>query len=92
MGHVERPPQVGKSRRGVTNNDEELDALATRLGDQVRAGLGTRSRWALRAALDAAEAEGIAGVLVLQISPKVKDHPEVQFTIGDVELISRWSM
>lgn len=52
--------------------------------------LGTRSKWALRAATEAAKAEGIEGILVIKIPSKIKDYAEVTFTIGAVDVVNRW--
>lgn len=72
-------------------NETELTALATRLGDMILRGLGTRSIWALRTSLDAADTEGVAGICVLRIPPKKKDYLEVNFTVGSsVDVVSRW--
>lgn len=71
-------------------DDDELEALAERMARLVRAGMGSRSRWALRAALDAAETDGIAGVLSLKLQSKPKDQPDVMFCVGTVEVIQRW--
>lgn len=57
---------------------------------ELLAELGARSRFALSTAVDAARTEGIAGVLVVKFPPRSKDHPECQFTIGTVDVISRW--
>lgn len=74
----------------MTADDDELETLASKIADLVRHGMGSRSQWALRTALDAAETEGVAGVLSLQLPGKCKEQPEVMFTIGTVELVQRW--
>lgn len=71
-------------------NEDELNDLARRLGERILAGLGTRSRWALRTSLDAAETEGVVGIMVLRIPPKTKDYLDVTFTVGQVDVVSRW--
>lgn len=53
-------------------------------------GMGQRSRWALRTSLDAADTEGVAGICVLRIPPKEKDYIDVTFTVGAVDVVSRW--
>lgn len=57
----------------------------------IDSGVGARSRWALNAAAEAARTEGIAGILVLKIPPKGKDYVDITFTIGQVEVVSRWT-
>jgi hypothetical protein len=74
----------------VVEHDEELETLALKIADFVRHGMGSRSKWALRAALDAAETEGVAGVLALKIPSKGKDQPDVMFCVGSVDLVQRW--
>jgi hypothetical protein len=60
-------------------NQDEVRVLAERLAQYIAQGLGTRSKCALRWALDAAEHEGVSGSLVLQIPGKTKDYPNVSF-------------
>lgn len=69
---------------------DELEKLAVKVADLVRHGMGVRSKWALRAALDAAETEGIAGVLALKIPSKNKEQPDVIFCVGQVDVVQRW--
>lgn len=57
----------------------------------IEAGVPARSRWALNAAAEAAITEGIGGILVVQIPPKGKDLVDITFTIGMVEVVSRWA-
>lgn len=71
-------------------NEDELQHLAQELGEMVLAGLGVRSRWALRTAIDAARTEGISGVLVVTVPAKERDYCEVSFTVGIVDIIERW--
>lgn len=73
-------------------NETELQDLARRVGEVIIRGLGTRSTWALRTALDAAETEGVAGMCVMKIPAKSKEFVDVTFTIGRVDLISRWDV
>lgn len=73
-----------------SEDEGELEYLALKVANLVRHGMGARSKWALRAALDAAETEGIAGMLMLKIPSKPKDLPDVAFCIGPVELVQRW--
>lgn len=58
----------------------------------IAAGMGSRSRWALNAAAEAAGTEGIAGVVVIKIPAKGKDYVDITFTIGMVEVVSRWAV
>ena len=67
---------------------QDLASLAEVIGPQ---GLGARSRWALTAAAEAAKTEGIGGILVVRIPPKGKELVDMSFTIGKVEVISRWA-
>lgn len=79
---------------GRTNGElehDELTQLANRLAEIIVRGLGTRSQWALRTALDAADTEGIAGLAVLRVPPKNKDFIDITFTVGTVDVISRWA-
>lgn len=70
--------------------EQELKDLADRMAMTILKGLGTRSRWALRTGLDAAETDGISGVCVLQFPPKGNDHIDIAFTAGAVDVITRW--
>jgi hypothetical protein len=70
---------------------DEIEGLADRLAEQITKGLGVRSAWALKAALDAGDADGVAGVIVFTIPAKCKDHVDVSFTIGTVDITTRWS-
>jgi hypothetical protein len=72
-------------------DEAELKELADRVALVIVKGLGSRSRWALRTSLDAVETDGIAGICVVKIPPKSKDFIDVTFTVGDVDIISRWS-
>jgi hypothetical protein len=72
-------------------DDKELRILGDRLSELIAEGLGSRSTWALRAAIDAAQSKDVAGVLVIKIPPNTKDRLDVTFTIGVVDVISRWS-
>lgn len=65
-------------------------ALAEQLGLALMKGMGARSRWALKAAIEAADTEGLGGVCVLMIPTKTKDYIDVTFTCGTVDVISRW--
>lgn len=67
-----------------------LELLAQRLGEKILAGLGPRSQWALRTALDAMDTDGVAGVLVVTVPAKCKERLDVSFTVGTVDVISRW--
>lgn len=69
-----------------------LGNLAEALGNLIMKGLGTRSAWALETALRAAETEGITGVCVVQIPAKNKDYAEITFTVGTVDVVSRWGV
>lgn len=65
--------------------------VAARITGLVADGkLGTRSRWALETALEAAEAESVSGVLIFQIPSRVKDRLEVHFTAGTCDVVTRW--
>lgn len=68
----------------------QLEALASNLGQMVLKGLGQRSRWALRTTLDAARTDGIAGVCVLRIGTREKDFTDITFTVGSVEITHHW--
>lgn len=69
----------------------ELRELAELLAEAlVASGLGGRSRWALRTALDAARTDGIAGMLCLAVPPRPNDRMDVSFIIGPVDVITRW--
>ena len=70
--------------------ESELSRLADGLSGLVRAGLGQKSRWALKTALSAAETEGIGAVLVVRIPPKSKDHIDLDFQPGSVEVLYTW--
>lgn len=74
----------------VTNEEQELTALAERFARLVLQGMGARSRWALRTCLDAAETEGVAGTCVLRVPTRSKDYVDVNFLIGVADLVSRW--
>lgn len=81
---------TGRGSRAVSgSDDEELEQLAERMGELIRRGMGARSRWALRAALDAAEVDGVAGLVTLNV-PARKARCDVSFTIGTVEVVQRW--
>lgn len=84
------PPPPDAVPDGVVPVVEELlQAIVARIiGPQV----GARSRWALNAAADAAGTEGIAGCLVVQIPSHCSDYVDVIFTIGTVEMVSRWGL
>lgn len=77
-------------QRGEAGRPARDDDDAELVNMILAAGLGARSRWALKAAADAAGTEGIGGVLVIQIPPKGKDHCEMSFTIGTVEVTTKW--
>jgi hypothetical protein len=70
--------------------DSELVSLTEGLGAVLGSGLGVRSRWALRTAIDAARSDGISGVLVVKIPAKGAEFCDVNFTVGSVELVERW--
>jgi hypothetical protein len=71
-------------------DQHELDELAQKLAETILRGLGTQSKWALRTALDAAGTEGIPGHLSVRIPPRVKDYLDIRFTVGQVDIITRW--
>jgi hypothetical protein len=77
-----------------TERFDELDPVVQEMAQQLAkllaAGLGTRSKWALRSATDAAQTNGISGMIAIQIPVKAGDRCEINFTCGVVELISRW--
>lgn len=76
----------------MEEQQHEVRQLADRLAEMLLSrGVGGRSRWALRTALDAAETGGVAGMMCIAISGKGKDHLDVSFTVGEVDLITRWS-
>lgn len=77
-------------KRAQRVEETELQTLAERLAGMILRGMGTRSRWALRTSLDAAETEGVAGICVLRIPPKERDRIDVTFTVGNVDVVSRW--
>ena len=52
--------------------DDELRGLAEGLARLLLSGMSARSRWAVRAALDAASKDGVSGTLKLGIPAKVK--------------------
>lgn len=64
-------------------NEEELQQLAEGLGNLILAGMGSRSRWALRWALDAAHTDGISGVLRVTIPANPKDRCDIGFEVDD---------
>ena len=57
----------------------ELRELAVRVGEVIIRGLGTRSLWALRWTLDAAENDGVAARCMITVPAKTKDFVEFQF-------------
>lgn len=63
------------------------EKLAALLKDER---LGARSRWALQAGVDAADADSVSGILVIEIPSRVKDYLEVSFTAGDCDVVTRW--
>lgn len=82
--------RTGTTRCSVDEDVDELERLALKVANLVRHGMGVRSKWALRAALDAAETEGVAGLLLLKIPSKSKDLPDASFCIGQVDVVQRW--
>lgn len=80
----------GAGSNKITEQGETEGVLAL-LGKITGGGIGSRSQFALRTAADAAGTEGIGGVIVIKIPPKCKDYVDVDFTIGVVEVVSRWS-
>jgi hypothetical protein len=72
-------------------DEKELRELAERAALAIIKGMGPRSRWAMRTSLDALDTEGVGGICVVKIPPKSKDFIDVTFTVGDVDVISRWS-
>lgn len=64
-------------------DENELQLLAEGLGKLILAGMGSRSRWALRAALDAANTEGVGGVLHVKIPTTSKDRCDAGFKVDE---------
>lgn len=67
----------------------ELAQLATLLSETVLRGMGPRSMFALKVGLEAAQVEGITGVVSLKIPAKQKDYIDVIFTAGPVDITTR---
>ena len=74
------------------DNQDGLEALGKRLAERIIQGLGTRSAWALRAAVDAGETPDIAGIIVIKVPPKNSDRLDITFTIGTVDVTTRWDV
>lgn len=70
--------------------ENDLERLADGFSTMIMKGLGSRSQFALRTSIDADHSEGITGACVLWIPSRFADRLDVTFTIGDVELLSRW--
>jgi hypothetical protein len=70
---------------------QQLDELTNKLGEILGGGMGQRSKWALNSAHDASKTDGITGMLVIKIPSRSKDHVDISFTCGLVEVVSRWS-
>lgn len=72
-------------------NDGVVPAdLQDKISELLSRSTGPRSRWALQTAIAAAETEGVAGVFIVKIPPRSKDYLDVTFTVGTVDVISRW--
>lgn len=75
----------------VTNDDEELLALANRLQGLVLEGkLGTRSLWALKQMLESWENKQLNGIVSFRIEPAERGKVEVAFTSNATEVSTRW--
>lgn len=58
---------------------DELEQLAVDLTRIILKGLGARSKWALKTAIDAAGTEGVSGICTLHIPVRAKDEVELVF-------------
>lgn len=68
----------------------ELVGSVHTLSELLLRGMGSRSEFHLRVAMEAASREGVGGVIAIQIPSKGKGLAECVYTTGVVEISARW--
>lgn len=74
----------------LKHDDDELEKLAVEFANLVRQGMGDKSVWALKTALEASRVDGLSGILSLKIPGRLKDQPDAIFCLGSVDMVYRW--